>query len=220
MARGALHNFQVIKRGSRAAFRCGHLRSGAFRDLAGSFSLSPARERDGGAGRRTSGEEERERDAYVSFLIVTGSTLRYRPEERPGPCHYYPIISCITVTANEVSYYAAYRGGGRERKEEKGELSCREERRAARRRGREEGKAAALHGSIRSRKVSVEKIGVIVRGNRFELAPRTEKTIALDPLGRPNRARHFLSRLAIQRASSIAPPVVPPTPLSHPRAKV
>ena len=63
-------------------------------------------------GRNRRAEEKRnERDAYVSFLIVTGSTLRYRPREA-GPCHYYPIISCITVTVNEVSYYAARRGGG------------------------------------------------------------------------------------------------------------
>lgn len=60
---------------------------------------------------RTKNEKRNERDAYVSFLIVTGSTLRYRPREA-GPCHYCPIISCITVTVNEVSYYAARRGGG------------------------------------------------------------------------------------------------------------
>ena len=85
-------------------------------------------------------QAEEERDAYVNFLIVTDSTLRYRQErerererqkERKGEreasererererereartlCHYYPIIPCITVTVNEVSYYAAYRGGG------------------------------------------------------------------------------------------------------------
>lgn len=70
------------------------------------------RRMNGGWGRRgTKGKRNNERDAYVSFLIVTGSTLRYRPREA-RPCHYYPIISCITVTVNEVSYYAARRGGG------------------------------------------------------------------------------------------------------------
>lgn len=70
------------------------------------------RRMNGGWGRRgTRGKRNNERDAYVSFLIVTGSTLRYRPREA-RPCHYYPIISCITVTVNEVSYYAARRGGG------------------------------------------------------------------------------------------------------------
>lgn len=37
---------------------------------------------------------------------------RERESEARTLCHYYPIISCVTVTVNEVSYYAAYRGGG------------------------------------------------------------------------------------------------------------
>lgn len=60
-------------------------------------------------------KKRNERDAYVSFLIVTGSTLRYRPRVA-RPCHYYPIISCITVTVNEVSYYAASWGWMKEKR--------------------------------------------------------------------------------------------------------
>lgn len=78
----------------------------------GNHEAGMERRMNGGWGRRgTRGKRNNERDAYVSFLIVTGSTLRYRPREA-RPCHYYPIISCITVTVNEVSYYAARRGGG------------------------------------------------------------------------------------------------------------
>jgi len=91
-----------------------------------------------------------ERDACVSFLIVTSSTLHYwwprererekeiereereieREKEWGQDYHYYSIISCITVTVNEVSYYTAYRGGEWKKRRERRPTREGEERRA------------------------------------------------------------------------------------------
>lgn len=116
MPRNIINNFQVIsaevERGGTGSRSNGPRRRSVHRGNheAGMDGEGWTR-KTGGGGRGTRGKRNNERDAYVSFLIVTGSTLRYRPREA-RPCHYYPIISCITVTVNEVSYYAARRGGG------------------------------------------------------------------------------------------------------------
>lgn len=124
--------FSSNQRGSRAAFRCG-LISRRTRHLA---ALAPARTGRSRAGRRTSGGGERtrclrqfsDRDWLHPALPVRPESEREREKERSGPCHYYPIIACITVTVNEVSYYAASIVGVDERKEEKGGCRVRRER--------------------------------------------------------------------------------------------
>lgn len=100
------------------------------------FSLSIAlttkrivREWDGATRRRINwgGTNEMLTSVFWSWLAppcITddrgGEREREREEEkergggggRAELCHYYPIISCITVTVNQVSYYTAYREGG------------------------------------------------------------------------------------------------------------
>lgn len=78
----ALDNFQVISAEVEQRFAAGS------RPSVIPISRPRRRERDGG--RRTSrGTNERERDAYVSFLIVTGSTRRYRPRAAVPLLPYY-----------------------------------------------------------------------------------------------------------------------------------
>lgn len=92
IAQSTLHNFQVISAEVEQRFAAGSFRSE--RDLGRSRSDESETEA-GVGGRRTSREKERtnERDAYVSFLVVTGSTRRYRPREaRTVPLLPYYIL--------------------------------------------------------------------------------------------------------------------------------